>query len=297
MKSFDGKEIFIRLWDQVEQPKAVVQICHGLGEHSARYEEFARFLNANGYIAFADDHRAHGYTDNGSGDCAGEPAVDTVKDLLFFNNWLRQQYPELPLIFFGHSYGSTLAHRFIQRPNHCCACVMTGVNMMPHGLLKVMEGMMGLIKAVAGDKLISMTSDSMNKRFPDRDVPHAWLTRDPEVRRAYEADPFCGTPTSVRFSHSMTKMMRQATDPENLKQVPAGMPIGMFCGQEDSAGGFGDGPKAALALYEKYGKNVTLKLYPGARHEVLNEINREEVYGDILKFMDAAAASAQVTKG
>ena len=291
MKSYDGKEIFTRLWDNVENPKGVVQICHGLGEHSLRYEDFARFLNANGYIAFADDHRAHGYTDNGSGDCEGLPAVDTVQDLLFFSRWLHEQYPELPLIFFGHSYGSSLAHRFIQFDSPICACVMTGVNMMPHGMLKAMAAVMGLAAKIAPGKLLAMTSDSMNKRFPDRDVPHAWLTRDPEIRRQYDADPYCGTPSSLRFNHSMSEMMAQATDPENLKKVPDSLPIAMFCGQEDSAGGFGKGPETALALYRKYGKNVRLKLYPGARHEVLNEINKEEVYGDILAFIHAVVAS------
>lgn len=287
MQSFDGKEIFTRLWDDVPNPKGVVQICHGLGEHSARYEDFAKFLNANGYIAFADDHRAHGYTDNGSGDCEGVPAVDTVQDLLFFSRWLRQQYPDLPLIFFGHSYGSSLAHRFIQFPSDICACVMTGVNMMPHGMLAVMSGLMKLLQKKNPGKLMSMDSQAMNKRFPDRDVPHAWLTRDLEIRRAYAADPFCGTPTSLRFSYSMTEMMRQATDPENLKKVPDDLPIGMFCGEEDSAGGFGKGPGTALKLYQKYGKNVSLKFYPGARHEVLNETNKDEVYHDILAFINA----------
>lgn len=287
MKSFDGKEIYTRLWEDVAEPIGVVQICHGLGEHSGRYDHFARFLNANGYIVFADDHRAHGHTDNGSGDCQGEPAVDTVQDLLFFNRWLRERYPRLPLIFFGHSYGSSLAHRFIQFPSSICACVMTGVNMMPHGMLKAMGGLMYLAKSVAPGKLISMTSDSMNKRFPDRDVPHAWLTRDPEIRKEYEADPFCGTPSSLRFNHSMTKMMCQATDPENLKKVPDSLPIAMFCGEDDSAGGFGKGPKTALEIYRKYGKNITLKLYPGARHEVLNEINRDEIYQDILSFLNS----------
>lgn len=286
MKSFDGKEIYTRLWDDVTDPRGVIQICHGLGEHSGRYDDFARFLNANGFIAFADDHRAHGWTDNGSGDCEGEPAVDTVLDLVFFNNWLREQYPHLPLIFFGHSYGSSLAHRFIQYKSHICACVMTGVNMMPHGMLKIMERIMYAAKSLAPAKLLSMTSDSMNKRFPDTQIPHAWLTRNLDIRREYEADPYCGTPSSLRFNHSMTKMMCQATDPANLKQVPDDLPIAMFCGEEDAAGGFGKGPKSALELYQKYGKNVSLKLYPGARHEVLNETNKEEVYQDILNFLN-----------
>jgi alpha-beta hydrolase superfamily lysophospholipase len=155
------------------------------------------------------------------------------------------------------------------------------------GMLKAMGGLMYLAKSVAPGNLISMTSDSMNKRFPDRDVPHAWLTRDPEIRKEYEADPFCGTPSSLRFNHSMTKMMCQATDPENLKKVPDSLPIAMFCGEDDSAGGFGKGPKTALEIYRKYGKNITLKLYPGARHEVLNEINRDEIYQDILSFLNS----------
>ena len=291
MRSYDGKEIFTRLWDDVTDPKGVVQICHGLGEHSARYDDFAKFLNANGYIAFADDHRAHGYTDNGAGDCEGEPAVDTVRDLLFFNNYLHEQYPDLPLIFFGHSYGSTLAHRFIQFPSAICACVMTGVNMMPHGVLKVMTGVMSVVKAIAPAKKMNMLTDAMNERFEDRDVPHAWLTRDPQIRLAYEADPFCGHPTSFRFSHSMSKVMCQATDPNNVKNVPDDLPIGMFCGLEDSAGGFGDGPKMALEMYQKQGKKATLKFYPGARHEILNETNKDEVYRDILTFIDAILAS------
>ena len=167
---------------------------------------------------------------------------------------------------------------------------MTGVNMMPHGMLKVMGGVMYLAKTIAPGKLISMTSDAMNKRFPDREVPHAWLTRDEAIRREYEADPFCGTPSSLRFNHSMTRMMCQATDPENLKKVPDTLPIAMFCGADDAAGGFGKGPGAALEIYRKYGKNVSVKLYPGARHEVLNEINKEEVYGDILAFLNASIA-------
>ena len=85
----------------------------------------------------------------------------------------------------------------------------------------------------------------------------------------------------------MSKMMCQATDPENLKKVPAELPIGMFCGEEDSAGGFGKAAKTALEMYRKAGKQATLKLYPGARHEILNETNKEEVYQDILDFMNS----------
>ena len=108
MRSFDGKELYTQLWDDVENPKGVVQLCHGMAEYLQRYDDFARFLNKNGYIVFGDDHRSYGRTDNNAGICDGEYVGDTIKDLLFINDYLKKQYPGLPILFFGHSYGSCL---------------------------------------------------------------------------------------------------------------------------------------------------------------------------------------------
>lgn len=287
MKSFDGKEIFTRLWDDVSQPKGVVQICHGLGEHSQRYDDFARFLNANGYIAFADDHRAHGNTDNGSGDCVGEPCSDTVQDLLFFSRYLKDQYPTLPLIFYGHSYGSCLAQRYIQFDNPATACVMTGITVMPHAMVSIASALMSPLASHSPAKMISMDNDGINKRFDDNDVPCAWLTRDQSIRMAYYNDPYCGGSFSLRFVHSMVKLMRDFTDRKNIQKVRSDLPIGIFCGAEDAAGNFGKGPQAVMKAYQKYGKHASLKMYPGMRHEVLNEINKEEIYNDILAFINS----------
>ena len=164
---------------------------------------------------------------------------------------------------------------------------MSGVNMMPHGVLAAMTGMMFLSKSIVPAKTFTMLGDGMNKKFPDREVPHAWLTRDIEIRKQYEADPFCGHPTSLRFTHSMSKLMYQATADENLKKVPDDLPIAMFCGQEDPAGGYGSGAKLALNNYLRHGKKATLKMYPDARHEILNETNKEEIYQDILSFLES----------
>ena len=285
MKPFDGKEIHTYLWDQVENPIGVVQICHGLGEHCGRYRDFAEFLNKNGFIVFGDDHRGHGLTDNASGDCGEDAAGDTVKDLLFFHAYLRKTYPGLPMIFFGHSYGSTLAQRFIELVPELDVCVMTGVTGMPHALASFMAAVMAGVNALAGKKSFSADSSSMDKKFEDRDVGCAWLTRDKDVRRAYIGDPLCGGPTTLRFSYSMIKVMRDLSKAANVEKIAGTLPIGIFCGQEDSAGGFGSGPKTVYERLRGHGKQVSLKLYPGARHEVLNELNKDEVYGDILNFI------------
>ncbi len=285
MKSFDGKEIYTYLWDQVEKPIGVFQICNGMGENCGRYRDFAGFLNRNSFIAFGDDHRGHGLTDNASGDCGEDAAGDTVKDLLFFHDYLRKQYPGLPMIFFGHSYGSMLAQRFIELVPELDTCVMTGVAGMPHGMAAFMAALMAPVNALAGKKTMSADSSSMDKKFEDRDVGYGWLTRDKAVRQAYIDDPLCGGPTSIRFSYSMIKVMSDLSKDANVARIADTLPIGIFCGQADAAGGFGSGPKTVYERLKKHGKQASLKLYPDARHEVLNEWNKDEVYRDILDFI------------
>lgn len=286
MKSFDGKEIYTYLWDQVAHPVGVVQLCHGLGEHCGRYRDFAQFLNKNGFIAFGDDHRGHGLTDQASGDCGEDAAGDTVKDLLFFHEYLRGQYPDLPMIFFGHSYGSLLTQRFIELVPQLDVCVMTGVNGMSHGMTAFMTAVMTPVNALVGKKVISMDSPSMDKKFTDKNPGYAWLSRDKAVRQAYIDDPLCGGPASIRFSYSMMKLMRDLSKDTELARISDKLPIGIFCGQDDAAGGFGSGPQLVYERLLKHGKQATLKLYPEARHEVLNEWNKDEVYGDILEFIE-----------
>lgn len=285
MKTFDGKEIYTYLWDQTENPAGVVQICHGLGEHCGRYRDFAEFLNRNGFIAFGDDHRGHGLTDRAGGDCGADAAGDTVRDLLFFHDYLRKQYPGLPMVFFGHSYGSLLAQRFIELAPQLDVCVMTGVNGMNHGLAAFMTAVMAPVNALAGKKILSMDSSSMDKKFEDKDVGYAWLSRDKAVRQAYIDDPLCGGPTAIRFNYSMMKLMSDLSKDAELARISDTLPIGIFCGQDDAAGGYGSGPRLVYERLLKHGKQANLKLYPGARHEVLNEWNKDEVYEDILAFI------------
>ena len=283
MRSFDGKELYTQLWDDVDDPKGVVQLCHGMAEYLQRYDDFAKFLNKNGYIVFGDDHRSYGRTDNNAGICGGEYVGDTVKDLLFINNYLKEKYKGLPVVFFGHSYGSCLGQRFVQFDTGIKCCVLTGVLTVPHYIARAGQGIMAPVKAVAPGLKFAISG----KKFEDeKEEPNSWLTKDVEIRRKYNSDPLSGGKSSVKYYYGFLKMMGEAASPKNMKAIKDDLPIGIFCGKDDSVGNFGKGPTAVYNKYRKFSKNAYLKLYENDRHEILNELDREKVYADILGFIN-----------
>ena len=285
MKSFDGKELYTQLWDDVKEPKGVVQLCHGMAEYLQRYDDFAKFLNKNGYIVFGDDHRSYGRTDNNAGICDGEYVGDTVKDLLFINDHLKKQYPGLPVMFFGHSYGSCLGQRFVQFDTGIKCCVLTGVLTVPHAVARMGQGIMAPVKALFPKLKFGISG----KKFEDEAIePNSWLTKDVEIRRAYNADPLSGGKSSVKYYYGFMKLMGDAASDKNLKQIRDDLPIGIFCGKDDSVGNFGKYPKTVYDRYVKYGKNAYLKIYENDRHEILNELDKDVVYNDILVFFNKA---------
>lgn len=282
MRSFDGKELYTYLWDDVKEPRAVVQLCHGMCEHLGRYNDFARFLNKNGYIVFGDDHRSYGKTDNNSGYCDGEYVGDTVKDLVFINDYLKKEYG-LPVVFIGHSYGSVLGQRFVQLDTGIKCAVLTGTLTMPRALCRAGQGILAPVKAVAPHAGAALKST----KFPDEtEAPNSFLTKDAEIRRMYEEDPLCGGKSSLKYYYGFLKLMGDAWKPANLKAIPDGLPIGIFSGADDGIGHFGKDPTKLYETYKKLGKNAYLKLYENDRHEILNETDKDRVYADILEFIN-----------
>ena len=283
MKSFDGKELYTELWDDVENPKGVVQLCHGMAEYLKRYDDFAKFLNKNGYIVFGDDHRSYGRTDNNAGICEGEYVGDTIKDLLFINDYLKEKYKGLPVVFFGHSYGSCLGQRFVQFDTGIKCCVLTGVLTVPHYIARIGQGIMAPVKAVAPKAKFGISG----KKFPDEaEEPNSWLTKDVQIRREYNNDPLSGGKSSVKYYYGFMKLMADAAKPKNVCAIRDDLPIGIFCGKDDSVGNFGKGPATVYNRYKKHGKNAYLKLYENDRHEILNELDKDKVYNDILSFIN-----------
>jgi len=296
-KSFDGAEINIAVWDGAAAPIGVVQIVHGMAEHIARYDGFAKFLNENGIICAGGDHRGHGLTANGAYGkySAGDIARDTLRDQIALTDMLKSRY-NLPVIVFGHSYGSFLTQGYILEPapdrsptaGRPAAYVLSGSAYMG-GLLPAFGRMMadGKVRRGKADEdgktFAKMTFESYDKKL--RAGKNAWLSRDAAECEKYNADPMCGFICSNGFYKSFFALLKSTTNRRALSLVDKNVKIHIVSGGRDAVGGYGKLVGKLAGNYEKRGfKNVTHKIYDGYRHEILNETGRETVYGDLLNY-------------
>lgn len=297
-KSFDGTMLQCYVWDDVRNPKGVVQIAHGMAEHARRYDDFAKYLNKNGFVVFADDHRAHGMTSTKQstkgivGYHKGDIFNDTVEDQVAITKYLKDKY-SIPVVYFGHSYGSMMGQRYIEIDTERAGAVFCGSAMMKGGLLNTGCILSNIqYKLVGGEKqgkiLDKMSFGSYNKPFKKERMNFAWLSRDKEQVKKYNLDEQCGYVMSVAFFKYFLNGLKASYIEENLAKIDVAKPIAIFSGEKDPVGGSG---KLVQKLYDQYKelgvKNLTVKIYPDARHELLNETNNQEVYADILATLNA----------
>lgn len=295
---YRGYPLHLYIWDDVKSPRGMVQLVHGMAEHLGRYDAFAQFLNDNGYIVLGDDHRGHGKT------CAAAPLgvvpdgdcfQDTVRDLKAITDYAQQTYG-LPIVLFGHSYGSFLSQCYIElfsdaiRGVVLCGSAKQDTPDVNLGL-KVSKMQSKLFGKDKPAKLIRKLSfGAYDKQFDDtKEVGFAWGNRDHEERKKYLADPLCNQTMSIGFYESFFRGLTQLYLPANLANIRKDLPIYIISGDKDPVGGMG---KLVTALFEQYQdigmQHVEIKLYPDARHELLNEINRQQVYDDVLEFIHKA---------
>lgn len=283
----DGKTLSLAVWDEVENAKGVVQIAHGMAEHIARYDDFARFLNANGFIVVGDDHRAHGLTDK---DRLGKSEDDlfekTVNDEISITKMLKSRYG-LPVVLFGHSYGSFLTQRYLQHGDNglngavlCGSALMGGIAInFAHFLAKLKYKKH---RDEEGKLFASLTFDSYDKKI--KEGKGAWLNQDKAQVEKYAMDDLSGFTCSNGFYRwffgGLKQIYKQKSSPLNKD-----FPLLIISGEKDMVGGCGKLVKKLEKRYIKQGLSPKTVLYAGARHEILNEINKEEVYKEILQFL------------
>lgn len=297
-KSFDGTTLQCYVWDDVRNPKAVVQISHGMAEHARRYDDFANFLNANGFVVFADDHRAHGETSKKQskigvkGYHKGNIYFDTVKDEIAITKYLKEKYSR-PVIYLGHSYGSMLGQRYIEEDQEHAGVILSGSACMKGGLLNSGAAISNLqYKLLGGEKkavlLDKMSFGAYNKPFKADKIDFAWLSRDKEQVKKYILDDQCGYVMSIAFFKYFLNGLKESYLEENLAKINKDIPIYIFSGALDPVGGNG---KLVQKLYDQYSalgvKSLSIKLYENARHEILNEINNKDVYNDFLEALNS----------
>lgn len=287
-KSFDGKEIYVHEWTDVENPKGIVQIVHGMVEHGKRYEPFARFLNEYGFLAVADDHRGHGNTDPETlGYCRGDMFADTVRDEGELTKYYKAKYPDLKYFVFGFSYGSFLTQSYLGQYGHLIdGAVLGGSNYKKDFEVSLGSFVSGMSPKKKPAKMIeNLSFGAYAKQFRQGE----WLSNDAENNARYHADPFCSFTCSNRFYRDFFKGLKKLYTGKYIKGLNKDLPMLLVAGENDPVGEQGAGMKKLYRFYkEKAGVgDVSLVLFPDSRHEFLNEKSTfEEAYRTLLSFFN-----------
>lgn len=273
-------------WLPKRKAKAVVQLIHGMCEHIGRYDSFARCLADQGYAVFARDLPGHGADCPTLGYSGDDMWEETLAVLRKDHQALREQYPDIPRIVFGHSYGSFLLQRLIPELK-ADAYILSGSSRQQDAekLGRLLAMAKELPEDQPADKLAQLTFVAYNKSF-EAEGPNAWLSRDHAQVEKYNADPLCGFVSSGAFYQGMYGGLVGLCDPVFPPAAEKAAPILVMSGDKDPVGNFGTGVEALAALYRERGYDVTLCLYPDGRHEMLNETNRDQVVCNILRFLD-----------
>lgn len=299
--TFKGEEdtdIYVYKYEPIEKENinGIVQISHGMSEEAGRYKRFANYLTDNGYIVYINDHRGHGKSAeniNRIGILAQKDGIHCiVKDLNKLTKIIKTENNGLPIFLFSHSMGSFAAQKYIiDYSEDIDGVILSGTNGL-HGIevdlgflvAKVMSKIQGREKkAYLIDKL---AFGGFNKKFKPNKSEFDWLSRDFKEVEKYIENEYCGVVFSNGYFYDLFKLFKEIRNTNNLKKINSKLPIYIFAGDKDPVGKFGKGITKLYENYKKVGiENVEFKLYSGGRHEMLNEINKDEVINDTINWI------------
>ncbi|MBR2546747.1 MAG: lysophospholipase [Eubacterium sp.] len=296
-RSIDGEhKIHAVEWGPKDEPRAVLQLIHGMTEYIGRYDEFASFMADNGFCVVGNDHLGHGDSVDSSDDYGyfreknGNRCL--LEDIRTLRDMTREKYPEVPYFILGHSMGSFLARQFMARYGEgLSGAVIMGTG--SQGALALDSGMM-LCRAIAAirgwryrSKLVrNMASGNYNKRFGN-ETPAEWLSKNTENKKAYLSNKKCTFIFTVNGYYNLFYSFKDCQDRKTVEMIRKDLPVLLVSGAEDPVGNYGEGVKQAFKLYKDAGlQDIEMKLYEGDRHEILNELDRDKVYHDLLSWFE-----------
>ncbi|KEK22958.1 alpha/beta fold hydrolase [Bacillus gaemokensis] len=292
----DGSEIYLRKWLPGSEPRGIVQIAHGMTEHAGVYTECIHALLQAGYGVYAHDHRGHGKTVKQEEDYGHfEPNVGwnhAVSDVIFVSEYIRKQHTS-PLFLLGHSMGSFLSRRAVQlRGELYDGFLISGTGGNP-GILGAIGHKVATIEMkVRGKKTKSpmlnfLSFGNFNSHFKPNRTKFDWLSSDTNQVDRYIEDPLCGFICSTSFYRELFNGVLEVNKLEEYKKTPKDLPIHIFSGDHDPVGNMGKGVKEVYEMYKKCGvKDVTIRLYENGRHEMFHEVNRHEVFQDLIDWLN-----------
>ncbi|MDR1836575.1 MAG: lysophospholipase [Treponema sp.] len=305
-ESQDGAKLFLYRWrSEQERPRAVLHVVHGMAEHALRYRFLAERMIQAGIEVWAADQRGHGKTadlmingrDRGGllGHCAdGNGYVPVTGDVYALNCEIRKAVG-VPVYMLGHSWGSFIVQNYIEEYSHDLVvegCILSGTKGPGDFTVRAGSPLLALLAALRGQRNGSRIARALadgqyNKAFRPNRTQFDWLSRDEEVVDKYVADPLCGFLCSSGFYRDIARLLNKIYRPEAMARINPRLFVYVFSGSADPVGKMGAGPTDLVNAYRELGINdLEFVLYPGARHETLNETNREEVYSNLLSWIN-----------
>lgn len=297
--SDDGHRMYTYLFIPDEKPKAIVQIVHGLGEHAGRYKEIAEKLNKEGFLVCADDHRGFGRS-TVSKDQIGHMADKNgheliIEDMKHLMVNTKADYPNLPYFMMGHSMGSFLTRGFlIKYHKDLNGAIIMGTRGKPKGIENLGKTIANIQKSLFGGRKRAYLLDKLSvggygkKYFPKDKSDLAWLTSDKEeIKKAQEDEYFADKPASIETYVQLFELIDKISDKNNYSSMDKNFPILLISGDRDPVGDMGKGVKWVYEMYKSLGLNdVNISLYKDGRHEILNDVQRDDVTNEIIAWLN-----------
>lgn len=295
--STDGKsQLHVVIWEPDIPVSGIVQISHGMIEYVKRYDQFAWFLNQEGFLVIGNDHLGHGETAKNDDKlgyfCTSNMSQTVVADLYEVTRFAKKYYPDVPYFLFGHSMGSFMARRYIMTyGNEIDGVIISGTGNQPKIVLKAGKMMTTLTKLFKGDHyrsamLKKMFFSKFNKHIPNVRTSNDWLTKDEVIVDNYNKDKYCTYSFTVNGYRTLLEVLSFIQDSNNIAQIPKNLPIFLIAGEEDPVGNYGKAVRHVYEIYKKAGiGDISLKLYKNDRHELINETDKETVYADITNWL------------
>jgi len=276
--SLDGLRIACVRWDSIGHMRGVMQIAHGMGEHIGRYAETIEALNRAGLTVYGNDHRGHGRTapsPKDFGDFGADGFDFLVKDMVRLGCIARQEHPRAPFFLLGHSLGSFAAQQYVlDHGREIDGLILSGSG--------VLDGLARLVRSAP------VKSDILNAAFDPALTPFDWLSRDDAVVEAFMADPLCFAELKPAAFASFFASAPRLSDPAELRKIRDDLPVYVLSGSDDPVGQQLEGVQAFIERYREAGlTDISYDFYPGGRHEMLNEINRDEVRARLLRWISS----------
>lgn len=283
-------------WLPEGEPRGVIQIVHGVAEYVERYAPLAHYLTERGYVVCGEDHLGHGHTAAGQfGYFAPRGGWDLVaRDIRQLRVLQGERHPGLPYVMLGHSMGSFLTRTYLIRwPGTLDGAVLSGTGQEPAPLVALGRLLAGGLCALRGPEYVSdlvyqLSLGAYNRAFRPNRTTADWLSRDEGAVDANLRDPLCAFRPTVSMFRDMMTGLRFIARRDNLARMDRATPVYFLSGDRDPVGSMGAGVKKVAGMFRAAGcGDVTLKLYPGGRHEMFNEINRQEVMDDLLAWLQS----------